>query len=353
MAIYRDHKRGTYYVDYKLKDPATLKYRHVLKRGFKTKAEAREWEEVSKREIITPTSKTNITFKEMAKRWEDYMDASEGSKRQHREHFEIRFSNLYDKPIENITRSDLLDWKVELGKMNYATKTKNTTIGYVKSVFNFAQGMYDLPNPSIVLKKCKRKDDEVTKEMEVWTPEEFDKFASNVENMTYRLYFEFLFWTGCRRGEAIALQKGDVSNGWVNIRFSQRDRTKGLKPTKTRQTRRIQLDDRLWKDLQPLLDKPGKYVFGGEKGLTPTQIDREFKKAIVASKVKPIRIHDLRHSHATWLINSGVNIVAVSKRLGHSNIEQTLKTYTHLLETSDQNMMSKINDFRKQISFNF
>ncbi|MBR5340655.1 MAG: tyrosine-type recombinase/integrase [Erysipelotrichaceae bacterium] len=54
-------------------------------------------------------------------------------------------------------------------------------------------------------------------------------------------------------------------------------------------------------------------------------------REIKESGVKRIRIHDFRHSHATNLINDGVNIVAVSKRLGHSDITQTFNTYTHLL----------------------
>ena len=84
-------------------------------------------------------------------------------------------------------------------------------------------------------------------------------------------------------------------------------------------------------------------MFGGKTGLSVTTIDRYFKDAIKKSGVKPIRLHDLRHSHATILINNGVNIVAVSKRLGHASVEQTLKTYTHLLKDTNEGMMNKIN----------
>ena len=82
--------------------------------------------------------------------------------------------------------------------------------------------------------------------------------------------------------------------------------------------------------------------------VSSTSAARIFDKAIKDSGVTKIRLHDLRHSHATWLINNGVNIVAVSKRLGHNSINETLKTYTHLLECSDQNMMNKINEFRAE-----
>ena len=61
------------------------------------------------------------------------------------------------------------------------------------------------------------------------------------------------------------------------------------------------------------------------------------------SGLKPIRIHDLRHSHSSWLIGNGMNIVAVSKRLGHASVEQTLTTYTHLIPAADEAMMRFLN----------
>lgn len=94
------------------------------------------------------------------------------------------------------------------------------------------------------------------------------------------------------------------------------------------------------------MSQDGKYLFGGDEGLTPNYVSNHFNQAVQDSGVKQIRIHDLRHSHATWLINNGVNIVAVSKRLGHATIEQTLKTYTHLMSHTDQEMMFKINEYR-------
>ena len=96
------------------------------------------------------------------------------------------------------------------------------------------------------------------------------------------------------------------------------------------------------------MDEPGDYLFGGESPLSPMGIDYHFKRAVKESGVKPIRIHDLRHSHATWLINNGVNIVAVSRRLGHASIEQTLKTYTHLLRESENDLITAIEKYKDQ-----
>lgn len=57
----------------------------------------------------------------------------------------------------------------------------------------------------------------------------------------------------------------------------------------------------------------------------------------------PIRIHDLRHSHASFLINNNVNILAISKRLGHEKIETTLNIYSHLYTESHEYMISVLN----------
>ena len=88
----------------------------------------------------------------------------------------------------------------------------------------------------------------------------------------------------------------------------------------------------------------GYFLFGGDTSLPITSIDREFKQGIKLSGVKPIRLHDLRHSHATNLINNGANIVAVSKRLGHSSPNITLAIYTHLLKKSEDELIEIMNN---------
>lgn len=347
MSVYKDKKHGTYYISHYYRDPVTNEPKKKVKRGFKTKKEAQSWEKehLSNDRKYNQASNQEVTFHQVADSWAEYNQASSESRRQHKEHFSKRFGKYYEMPIANISKSDLIQWRIELSKSKWSTATKNMTIGYVKSVFRFGSDMYGIPDPSAFMGRLKKTNTEILEESSVWTPEEFNLFLESVPDK-YKPFFEFLFWTGCRRGEAIALQKEDVCDGYANIKYSQRDATTGLRPTKTRQRRKIELDSYLLEHLEPLLNSPGKYLFGGNNALAPTSIDRVFKKGIEESKVKRIRLHDLRHSHATWLINNGVNIVAVSKRLGHATIEQTLKTYTHLLETSDQGMMNKIESFR-------
>lgn len=343
-----DSKQKTYFVQVTVRDPLTNKKKFIKKRGFKLKREATEYElnlKLKKNEGTIDFS-TNITFKEMASLWEETLESSETSERHHKEHFEKRFSELYEKPIKAITKEQLIKWRNSLGKTDYATKTKNTCISYVRSVFKFASDIYGIQNISVVLKNFKNTEEEIMAEMNVWTVEEFNQFIQCIENELYKIYFTTLFWTGARKGEIIALQCSDLieDDKSIYIHGSQRDASTGIKSTKTGNKRYVRVDDELYKNLIKLKQIYRKgYLFGGDSPLTRTTIDRYFNEGIKKSGVKKIRLHDLRHSHATILINAGVNIVAVSKRLGHSDINQTLKTYTHLLKDTDDKMMAFIN----------
>lgn len=344
MPVYKDKKRGTWYVSYNFKELPSGTTKHKCKRGFKTSKDAKQWE----RENYSPVHvKTTKTFKDLAIEWEANNQASPESRRHYSEHDRFRLNDTFDKPVDTITKIDLVAWRNWLIGLKYSTKTKNDTITYVRSVLTFGSIMYGYPNESIILKRVKRTNKEIMSEMQTWDTDEFDKFIHAVDDPLYHTLFSFLFWTGCRRGEVIALQRKDVVNGKVFIQYSQRTAKVGLTPTKTGQKRWIALDDKLYRSILRLMDNgvQSGYVFCNNDGtsLSCTKIDAQFKKAISLSGVKKIRIHDLRHSHATWLINNGVNIVAVSKRLGHSTIDQTLKTYTHLMAQSDNEMMECIN----------
>jgi integrase len=94
--------------------------------------------------------------------------------------------------------------------------------------------------------------------------------------------------------------------------------------------------------LKPLIDLADPFIFGGVHPVAISKIDTNFRKAIKEANLKPIRLHDLRHSHASFLLNNGANILAVSKRLGHATITQTLETYAHLMGDTDEKMMKII-----------
>lgn len=337
-----DNKRKTYYVQYKFKDD-TGKWHTTRKRGFKLRRLAVEYESQINLDKTVPVT-VKKTFRDIVQLWEDNLQSSTQSRVKHKEHFEKRFNDFLDVDINKITKIQLVEWRNWLSNTDYSTKTKNTTMSYVRSVYKFASEIYGVSNIAVILKGFKKTDNEImSSEMQTWTVEEYNQFRNSIDNRLYQTYFDTLFWTGARRGEIIALQCGDLHEGYISIHSSQRTVTEGLKPTKTKISRKVRVDTQLYNELLELKEyyKTG-YLFGGESSLSPTTIARWFDKGIKNSGVKPIRLHDLRHSHATWLINNGVNIVAVSKRLGHTDIETTLRTYTHLLQDTENEMMDII-----------
>ena len=344
-----DKTRKTYYVKWNFRDPVTGKWKTTHKRGFKLKREATEFEasiKLAKANNDEPVA-TEYTFMEMNDMYEKANQISETQKQKRHTNFRLRFP-LKDKKINKISKTNLEKWRTELvNNPDYATRTKNETIAFVKSVFNFAHEFYNVPNTAAFIKPAKFSDEEImSQEKPVWSVEQYEKFSSCVDNELYKIFFDFLFWTGCRRGEAMAIQKVDVNlkNKTVYIHYSIKHFKNGLKPTKTRTSRLITIDDTLFEEIRPLMNEDGPFLFGGERSLPITVIQSQFtrakKKAGLNGKVT---IHCLRHSHVSYLINNGVNLMAVSKRIGHADIETTSRVYAHLLEDTNTQMMNIIN----------
>ena len=158
-----------------------------------------------------------------------------------------------------------------------------------------------------------------------------------------------LFNTGMRLGEALALTWNDFSNSQLTITKSCTKKTeKGAyeikMPKSISSIRTVSIDNTLNQYLLEYKSKvekekdfsPNMFMFGGVRPYPESCVSQRKNSAIRRSGVKKIRIHDFRHSHASILINNGMNIIAVSKRLGHSDINITLKVYAHLLEEKNE-----------------
>lgn len=234
MSVAKDKSTGLWYYVYKVRNPITNKVSWRKKRGFATKRDALHAEADAQR--LKHDTSGDLTFKDISHQWEDYRQSSAASRKQHTEHFTKRFSEFYELPIKKIKRAALADWYNALSKETaYSTQTKNVTISYVKSVYKYANEVYDVPNISALLRRLKKTDSEfINEEMSVWTVDEFNQFISSIDNDLYKLFFSFLFWTGCRRGEAIALQKSDIEDDWITIKYSQRSALEGLNQQRLR-----------------------------------------------------------------------------------------------------------------------
>jgi integrase len=248
-------------------------------------------------------------------------------------------------PITKIQKKDLLQWQIWLDSQPIATQTKNYMISSIRGTYRFANAFYGIPDISMVLKRFKKKQEE-KKEMQTWTPAEFEQFIAPEENPYYICYFNFLYWTGARRSEALGLRKQDFNGNKVHIWHSMKNFKDGFLPLKNSASERtIVMDDKLTELMQQCLERctdDSPFVFGGETTLPIRSIQNHFEANIKKSGVKKIRLHDLRHSHASLLINNNVNVLAVSRRLGHATIQQTLETYAHLFASTEDQMMETL-----------
>ena len=201
--------------------------------------------------------------------------------------------------------------------------------------------------------------------MEIWTPEEFSAAISTEKNPIYSAFFKTLYTLGCRRGEALALSWADINfeKQTININKSVTFKTINKKEGQSYEitTPKNKGSVRTVAAPQFLLDillglKPEKnateppFVFGGESPLPATTIDRRLKNCADNVGIKRIRVHDLRHSCASYLIHSGVSIVAVSRQLGHTDIEQTLNTYSHILPDDRSQILNNLQALADKIS---
>jgi len=362
MAIYKDEKRGTWYckVNYLNHDGKLISH---TKRGFKLKRDALNYESSYRVEQYQkienpPEDTTQILEPVKDMLFRELFDKYIENKRHEAEDYNVNkyiqvarrfFGRVMDIPMSKIKPSDYLDCRNIIESEKAAVRYRNKAIFLLKSVSRFGYDYYELKDHARLLKIVPLKSTEF-REKEVWTPDQFKLFIEHVDHYVYKTYFTFLYYTGMRRSEARAIEKRDIVDGVVSINKSMHQYSGEFKSLKTNSSRRkIQINDHVIKMIQPLMETEGHLLFGGNEHLSSTSIQRFFSNGIkrcnkhlesIGEKPIPkIRLHDMRHSHATFLINKGANIVAVSKRLGHSDINMTLKVYTHLLKENEDKII--------------
>lgn len=277
------------------------------------------------------------------------------------------FNNVIKKCCENknifkINEIDCRNFRKCIEDMDYSSTHKNYILCGYKSIFKHSKKYFKLMNdPTYVLEpfiptfeeKMKKKE----KELKVWNVAEFEQFIKYVDDDRYKALFITLFFTGIRLGEAQALTWNDLLDDKIRINKSLTPKTtKGTyeikEPKSICSIRDVSIGKNLYNFLIEFKKKQSEikgfndswFMFGTVVPMPSTSITRKKDLAIKKSGVKRITIHEFRHSHASNLISSGLNIVAVSRRLGHENIEITLRTYTHLMNENEKTLVKYLDD---------
>ena len=225
----------------------------------------------------------------------------------------------------------------------------------LSTIFNYAVEKYGLAvNPAA--KAGQIESDEV-KEMHIWTPEEFNAFIDTFEpSDPLRILFFTLYYTGARIGEALALTIKDVNLDknviFINKTLHYYDGQQVARAPKTKSSvRSIPIDSELAEDLRGYINR----LYEPKKNdrlfyYSPAYVGRVLKHHAELAGVPVIRTHDLRHSHASLLINMGASPVAVAQRLGHASAKMTLDVYSHIFASVQDDLVRKIAETRSRKS---
>ncbi|HIT59646.1 MAG TPA: site-specific integrase [Candidatus Fimousia stercorigallinarum] len=363
MPTYKDKKTGLwfckfYYTDY------TGKRKQKKKMGFKLQREAKEWEQnflQSKQGSMDMTVQAfaDIYLEDMSNRLKEI---SVKSMKNRIDNYVLPYFG--NTPMNEVTPVMVRNWQNDISKADVKRgtgKLKPTSLRLIDStltgLFSYAVNYYGLSsNP------CKQAGNIGSlkpEKVQFWTLKEFKKFISCIpaEDITNITIFTTLFYTGIRVSELLALTPADIdiTNHHISItkNYHRMNRRDVITPPKTKKSIRSI-------SIPPFLVKLLKSYMGHL--YEPDQDQRIFtctnrtilnylKKYADLAGNKQIKVHDLRHSHASMLIEMGFSPLMIAERLGHEDVSTTLNRYSHLYPSKQQEVSTKLEENKIIVPF--
>ncbi|MBR0451311.1 MAG: site-specific integrase [Oscillospiraceae bacterium] len=351
MPTYKDKKNGTWYVVCQYTDYKGVS-KQKCKRGFGTRREAIQWET-----DFSLQQDASMDMK-MSEFIDIYLTAMKPRLKQSSYEVKCQVIEAHIRPVfgnkavNAVTSRDVLAWQNQLitykdtsGKP-YSKSYLKTLHNQLSCIFNYAVNNYDLQsNPA---RKAGNMGSEDEVKISFWTKEEYEKFSYQAMDDPIAYYaFEVLYWTGIREGELLALTPSDFDFTANTLSITKTyHRIHGedvvTKPKTKKSVRTVSLPEFLVKEIQEYISQ--QYSISPADRLFP--VSKEYllfrmKKYSKAAGVKSIRIHDLRHSHISLLINMGFTPLAIAERVGHEAIEITYR-YSHLFPSVQKEMVDKL-----------
>lgn len=358
--IYQDKKSGKWYYVANLGFDDEGKRIRKWGRGFVTQKEAK----LAYDEYMNDFSKTAIRKNSTMtyKKFFDEYFLPDYKQRVRERTYENRFSSM-DKHLTYFYRYKLTDISAPIIKKWQNQLSKNYSGAYIRNIYGLFQMSLDLAvklglvanNTAKIVGNVKKQKQQI----EFWTLDEFQKVLETFDTTDYyELYtyvsIYFLFMTGLRLGEAQALEWTDLDLENDTIRIEKSMFYKNAQEfyytePKTRASiRTIALDDdvmkllREWKEIQDC--NGGSNYILSYNGLPTNKhtLRHTITRHSELASIHKIKIHALRHSHASLLISLGINALDVRDRLGHEDIETTLGTYGHLYPHTNREVANKL-----------
>lgn len=354
MSVRKD-KNNLYIVDVSCgTNRRTNKRKRIVRRGIKTYKEAK----IVESDIISRNDESNLFFSELTGRYLTYSkEFDKVSTFLKKESVINIYLNKYfgDYKLNDIDTEVVTNFKIFLNSKDISLNYKRFIFTMLNSIFNYAI-KFDYTNAKRFISVKNYKKEKV--DMKFWELSDFQKFINFVDDDMFYIFFSLLFLTGMRRGEALALTWKDIDLKKKRIKINKscsyisRQGYFVSKPKTDSSIRTIFLNDKLvdelikYKDIckeSNILFDDGMYIFSiNNEIVSKSRIDRVFKEYTIKANVPAIRLHDLRHSHVALLIHMNEDILAIKKRLGHTDVGITLNVYGHLYDSKDKELASKL-----------
>lgn len=352
MPIYKDEKTGTWYVKCYYQDYTGTK-KQKLKRGFKLQREAKEWEHDF---IAKQAAQPSMSFNTLS---QIYLEDKQSHTKEITYETKKNRINTWilpyfsTQPINEITASDIRKWQATLKESKNA-KDAPLSAGYMQnlvmelsSMFNFAMRFYGLAvNPCHVAGNTVGKK---TKSLNFWTKDEFDHFINTFEKSSpYYVAFLMLYYCGMRIGEleALTLADIDLDNNVVTINKTYH-LINGQGIVTAPKTQKANRDIIIPPFLSAIIREYETHIYAPEPDMrlftaSHSTYARQMEDHTKQAQIRRIRLHDIRHSHASLLIEMGFSALLVSERLGHENVSTTLNIYSHLFPSKQIEVAEKL-----------
>ena len=334
MPAYKDEKRGSWFCSFHYIDWTGANKRKV-KRGFAKKKDAETFE----REFLAKEQESvDMTFEALVELYLDDMRSRlKSSTMETKENIINKhlLPHFKKQSINNIRPAHIRKWQNLLmdSSEDFSGTYLKTINNQMSAIMNYAVKYYNLrQNPCKIAGSIGARN---AQEMNIWTYDQFNQFIEKVDKPAMALAFKIMFWAGLRIGETVALEPADILPSKMIDVNKTLYRVKGedlITDPKTDKSRRIiPIPDFLYDEIMTYINSLYKIeVHDKIFYFTRTTLNKALDYYAKLAGIERIRVHDLRHSHASMLIEMGQPILLISERLGHESVQTTWGTYAHL-----------------------
>lgn len=270
---------------------------------------------------------------------------------------------LADKRLDKLTVPTLQSWKNDIAMIDVSISTKQNYYAELRQMLNYAVKMGYIPKNNLTIVGNFKKDTQALpkEELHFYTPDQFKKFIAaareqaekkdTINDWSYYVFFCIAYFTGARKGEIYALKWSDIKGHTLSISRSVNQKVGRIVETLPKNSASIRtlqipmslevvLNEQKERQMQDENFTEDYRICGGIDCIRDSTVCNKGFDFADKAGLPHIRLHDFRHSHASLLASEGINIQEIARRLGHSNVEMTWNTYSHLYPHEEERAVS-------------